>query len=188
MKINLFLCAFAALLFVQCGKSNDPFLIKKGAVGDLTDHTKMKQLDSLFSKDSIVKINSSPNALETQGEVEIFGKDGKKLLLLSPEKETDPNSTITDIVVYDPRFKTEKGLSINSTFKDFTDQYTISDMQRIINGVLVFFADTDIYLLFDSKYLTEEAKNDPDLKLEAKYIQADAPIKYLRIGWNPDSK
>ena len=188
MKKTLFLCALAALLFVQCGKDSDPFLIKKGAVGNLTDHTKMKQLDSIFAMDSIVITNSSPNALETQGEVEVYEKGGQKLMLLSPKNETDPNSTITDIMIFDSRYKTEKGLNINSTYKDFRDNHTVSDMQRIINGVLVFFSDSDIYLLIDAKYLNDEVRNDPDVKLEANHISDSATIKYFRIGWNAELK
>lgn len=187
MKKTLFFGVLAALLFVQCGKESDnPFLIKKGAIGKLTDQVKMKQLDSIFITDSIVKISSSPNALETQGEVEIYEEGGQKLLLLSPHNETDPNSNITDVMIFDSRYKTEKGLSTLSTYKDFRDNHTVSDVQRIINGVMVFFSDTDIYLTIESKYLTGEVRNDPDAKLEAQHIIDSAPIKYFRIGWSPN--
>ncbi|SRR5690606_32563387 len=189
MKKTLFLGALVALMFVQCGKdgNNDPFAIKNGSIGNLTENTKIKQLDSIFSLDSIVKTHSSPNAIETQGEVEIYEKGGKRLLLLSPEDETDPNSNITDILVYDSRFTTEKGLNNASTFKDFKENYTISSMEPIINGVLVFFSDSDIYLTIDGKYLTPEVRNNPSAKLEAHHITDSAPIKYMRIGWNPEN-
>ncbi len=117
MKKILFIGALASLLFVQCGKDSDPFLIQNGAIGNLNKDIKIKQVDSIFAQDSIVKISSSPNALETQGEVEIYEKGGKQLLLLSPNNENDPNSTITNIQVFDPRYKTDKGLSTASTFK-----------------------------------------------------------------------
>lgn len=188
MKKTLFLSALVALLFVQCGKDSDPFSIKNGAVGGLTNQTKMRQLDSIFASDSIVKIHSSPNALETQGEVEIYEKGGQKLLLLSPANETDPNSTITDIMIFDSRYKTEKGISTSSTFKDFKDNYSVSTIQPIINGVLVFFSDSDIYLTIESKYLPEEIRNNQDAIIKADQISDSAPIKYFRIGWDPDVK
>lgn len=188
MKKTLFLGALMALFFVQCGKDKDPFLIKPGAVGTLTSNTKMKQLDSIFAADSIVKTHSSPNALETQGEVEIYEKGGKKLLLLSPKNETDPNSTITDIMIFDSRYKTEKGLTTSSTFKDFKDNHTVSHIERIINGVLVFFSDTDIYLNIDARYLPTEIRNNPDASVEASQIDDQAVVKYFRIGWEPEIK
>ena len=185
MKKILFLSALMAILFVQCGKTSDsdPYLIKEGAIGGVTTTTKIKELDSIFATDSLVKIHNSPNAIETQGEVEVYDTSGKKLLLLSPKNEIDPNSTITDILIHDARYKTEEGLSLESTFKDFTDHYTVGDIHRIINGVMVFFSDSDIYLTIDAKHLTEEARNDRQLELTAEHIDETAPIKYLRIGW-----
>src|SRR5690606_19548822 len=103
MKKTLLILGIVSLAFVQCGKDSDHFAIKNGSIGNLNKEIKIKQIDSIFAEDSIVKINSSPNALETQGEVEIYEKGGKKLLLLSPDDETDPNSTITNVQVFDSR-------------------------------------------------------------------------------------
>ena len=186
--LSLVAMVFGAMLFVGCGKDNDPFLIKDGSIGNLTSEIKMKQLDSIFARDSIVKINSSPNALETQGEVEIYEKGGQKLLLLSPEDETDPNATITDILVFDSRYKTEKGLDRTSLFKDFKENYTIGNTQRILNGVLVFLTDSDVYLTIDQQYLKEEVRYNPDLPITTEHILDSAPVKYFRIGWESTAK
>lgn len=180
---KILLIGIAASFFVQCKKNTDSFLIKNGAIGNLTKDIKMKQIDSIFAEDSIVKINSSPNALETQGEVEIYEKGGKKLLLLSPADESNPNSTITDILVYDARYKTEKGLNANSTFKDIIANYEIASIQKIINGVMVFLKDSDIYFTIDEKFLSEEQRLNPEAQVEASQIADDATLKYFRLGW-----
>src|SRR5690554_1157914 len=124
MKKTVFIVGIISIVFLQCSKQkSDPFLIGSGVIGKLTKEIKIKQIDSIFATDSIVKINASPNALETQGEVEIYEKGGKKLLLLTPDVENDPNSTITNIQVFDPRYVTEKGLGPASTFKDVKANY-----------------------------------------------------------------
>ena len=183
MKKILFIGALASLLFVQCGKDSDPFLIQNGAIGNLNKDIKIKQVDSIFAQDSIVKISSSPNALETQGEVEIYEKGGKQLLLLSPNNENDPNSTITNIQVFDPRYKTDKGLSTASTFKDVKANYTIDNLETTINAVVVFLKETDVYLTIDKKHLPEELRYDMNIEIEASQIPDSAPIKYFMIGW-----
>lgn len=183
MKKTLLILVIASLAFVQCGKDSDPFLIKNGAIGNLNNEIKIKQIDSVFAKDSIVKINSSPNALETQGEVEIYEKGGEKLLLLSPDDENDPNSTIKNIQVFDPRYKTEKGLNSASTWKDVKANYTVDNIQTTINAVVIFLKETDIYLTIDKKSLPEELRYNMDLKVEASQIPDDAPFKYFMIGW-----
>jgi hypothetical protein len=183
MKKTLLIIGIISLAFVQCGKDSDPFLIQNGAIGNLTKEIKIKQVDSIFANDSIVKINSSPNALETQGEVEIFEKGGKKLLLLTPEEENNPNAKITNIQVLDSRYKTAKGLSLASTFKDVKANYTIDNLQTTINAVVVFLKDTDVYLTIDKKSLPEALRYNMNIEIEASQIPDDAPIKYFMIGW-----
>lgn len=183
MKKTIFIGVVAALLFVQCGKDSDPFNINTGSIGNLNSEIKIKQIDSIFAKDSIVKINSSPNALETQGEVEVYEKGGKKLLLLSPNDENDPNSTISNVQVFDSRYKTEKGLNSASTFKDVKANYTIENIQTTINAVVVFLKDSDIYLTIDKKHLPEELRYNMDAKIEASQIPDNASFKYFMIGW-----
>ncbi len=188
MKKTLLIIGIVSLAFVQCGKDSDPFLIKNGSIGNLNKDIKIKQIDSIFAEDSIVKINSSPNALETQGEVEIYEKGGKQLLLLSPEDENDPNSTIKNIQVFDSRYKTEKGLTTASTWKDVKANYTIDNIETTINAVVIFLKETDVYLTIDKKNLPEDLRNNVDLKIEASQIPDNAPFKYFMIGWEPSEK
>ncbi|MEM0519207.1 hypothetical protein [Aequorivita flava] len=185
---KLLIIALVSLAFIQCGEDSDPFLIQNGAIGNLTKEIKIKQVDSIFASDSIVKINSSPNALETQGEVAIYENGGKQLLLLSPQKENDPNSPITNIQVLDPRYKTDKGLSTASTFKDVKANYTIDNIETTINAVVIFLKETDVYLTIDKKSLPEELRYDMNLEVEANQIPDEAPIKYFMIGWEPSTE
>ncbi|OAB79551.1 hypothetical protein [Cochleicola gelatinilyticus] len=183
MKKTLLLGAIATLLFVQCGKEKDPFMISNGQVGSFTKDLQTKQIDSIFATDSIVKLNPTENALGTQGEVEVWDKNGEKLLLLSPDNERDPNSTITNIQVFDTRYKTEKGLNSGSTFKDLKDNYTITNIQTTINSVVIFLEETDVYVTIDKKQLSENLRYDPSLKIEASQIPDEAKFKYFMIGW-----
>jgi len=186
MKKTIFIGALAALFFVQCGKKNDPFLIKSGAVGNLTKESQMKQVDSLFTNDSIVKLNPIKNAIGTQGEVEIYEKGGAKLLLLSPDDEGDPNSKITNIQILDNRYKTEKGLHKGSTFKDVKANYTIINIETTINAVVVFLKNTDVFITIDKKQLPENLRYNPSVKIESSQIPDEATFKYFMVGWESD--
>ncbi|MDN3725467.1 hypothetical protein QRD02_13845 [Aequorivita sp. SDUM287046] len=188
MKKTLLIITIISIALVQCGKDSDPFLIKNGAIGSLNKEIRIKQIDSIFAEDSIVKISSSPNALETQGEVEIYEKGGKLLLLLSPEDETDSNSTITNIQVFDSRYKTEKGLTPASTFKDVKANYTIDNIETTISAVVIFLKETDVYLTIDKKNLPESLRSNMDVKIEASQIPDEATFKYFMIGWEPPAE
>ncbi len=186
MKNTLLISAIVAILFVQCGKSEDPFLIKSGAIGGLTKTSLMKQVDSIFAQDSIVKLNPIKDALGTQGEVEVYDKDGSKLLLLSPKDESDPASVINNIQVFDSRYKTDKGLNAKSTFKDLKDNYAIQDIETTISSVVVFLSDSELFITIDKKELPEDLRYDPSLKIEASQIPDGATFKYFMLGWDQE--
>lgn len=178
--------ALSVLVFVQCETKQDPFSVTEGRVGLLTKEVQMKQLDSIYTTDSLVRLSAIKNALGTQGEVEIYEKGGEKLFLVSPHDESDPNSTINTIQIFDKRFKTDKGLSTASTFKDIKDNYTIKDILTGINTVVIFLEESDVYITIDKKQLSENARYDPSLKIEASHIPDTATFKYIMVGWDKE--
>lgn len=181
---TLLLAAVTTFLFVQCEEEKDPFLVLNDSVGPVSNTTQMKQLDSIFEQDSIVKLNPIRNAIDTQGEVEVYDKEGNKLLLLSPYDESDPNSKIANIQVFDARYKTDKGLSKASTFKDVKANYEIEAIENAINSVVVFLKGTNLYLTIDKKELPEEVRYNFNSKIEASQIPPTAKFKYFMIGWD----
>lgn len=189
MKNKWLLALCLGFLMTQCAKKSDPFAIAEGSIGILTKEVQMKELDSIFAQDSLVKLNPIEGALGTQGEVEIYDKAGTKLLLISPEDESDPDSKITNIQVFDARFKTDKGLGPKSTFGDVKKNYTISGVQNAINSVVVFLKDSDIYLTIDKKQLPENIRYNYSAKIEETQIPNEAKFKYFMISWDqPDDE
>ncbi len=74
---SILLSVLTFLLFIQCAEEKDPFLISNNNVGNLIIGMKIKQVDSLFASDSIVKVIPTLKELPTQGEVEIYEKAEK---------------------------------------------------------------------------------------------------------------
>lgn len=176
------------LLFVQCEKESNRFLIQKGAIGNLTKSTPIKQIDSIFEQDSIVWLNPINNSLGIQGEIEIFEKGGKKLLLLSPENENDSNSVIINIQVFDDRYKTEQGFNSGSTFKDLKENYKITAIDNAINSVVIYLEDSEIFITIDKKQLPENVRYNYTTKIESTQIPLEATFKYFMIAWDVDDK
>lgn len=178
------LLALITILFYQCGPDTDPFLISDGAVGPLTKDLMIRQVDSVFEGDSLVLSTPLGNTLGTQGEVEIYEKGGIKLLLVSPEDPNDPYSMISYVQVFDPRYRTDKGLTISSTFKDIKDNYQIKSIENAINSVVIFLQDSDVYLTIDKQELPEDIRYNYTARIEATQIPDDATFKYFMIGWD----
>lgn len=187
MKKTWLLVLSLGFLLTQCAEKTDPFAIAPGSIGTLTKDAQIKQLDSIFAQDSLVKLNPVENALGTQGEVEIYDKSGNKLLLISPDDESDPNSRITNIQVFDGRYKTDKGLGPKSTFGDIKKNYSVAAVQNAINSVVVLLEDSDIYVTIDKKQLPENIRYNYSAKIEATQIPEDATFKYFMISWDQSS-
>ena len=120
-KITILFLA-TSLFIVGCANGN--FEIKKGKVGQITTKTTMNDLAQLFANDSIVKNLSEGatgyNYLQDDDEYLIFEKGGKHLLTIVPKEQLDSTSTIKSIEIFDSRYATEDGLSLNSSFSEDT--------------------------------------------------------------------
>ncbi len=183
---KIFLTGLVIFLFVQCAKERNPFLISNKAVGDLTIGMKIKQVDSIFAMDSIVRLSPRQNQSSSFGELEIYEKSGKKLLLISPLNNYDPDALIENFQFFDDRYKTVKGLNINSTFKDIKENYEIANIETTLSTVLIFLKDSDLFINIDKKELPENFRYNPNLVIDVTNIPNEAKIKYFMLAWKID--
>ena len=185
-KKRSILCAgIIALTAIQCTKTeaSDPFLIQQGQIGKLIKETTVAALDSVYASDSIVKrIGEGDYVYANKDKYLIYEKGGKHLLTLTPAQQYDSTEIITNIRIIDPRFKTDKGLHVNSTFKAIKEQYTISKINTTFNNILVFVDEIDAYFTIDKKELPQ-ALQQLNTPIKAEQIPDTAKIKYFMIGW-----
>ena len=117
-------------------------------------------------------------------DINIYDKNGKALLTLSPEKRSDSTATVTSVRILDARYKTEKGISMVSTFKDIDKAYTISKIDNLINSIVVSVKEIDISFTIDKKELPSNLRFDRDIAIEASQIPDNAKVKYFFVHWN----
>lgn len=184
MKKKLAIIATLTLAIVSCNQDN-PYLIEKGKIGNLTKETQTSELEALYIADSLVKdsVSSSFNYV-SQAKYKLYSKeDAKHLLTLTPTKLNDSTEVIENIRVFDERFETSKGITLKSTFGDIQDNYKISRVTNSINNVLVFVDEIDAYFVIDKMELPESLRYDVSLAIEAIQIPENAKVKYFMLGW-----
>lgn len=174
------------LLFIECKEEINPFLISNDSVGALTRGMTIKEIDSIFAQDSIVKLYAQNEELPAQGEVEIYDKNGTKLVSISPVTNNDPDALISNFQFFDPRYKTDKGLNLSSTFKDIKANYKISNIETTISTVVIFLEDSDLFINIDKKELPENFRYNPNLVIDITNIPDEAKIKYFMLSWKID--
>lgn len=173
-----------ALLLSSCKKEQDPFEVSKQHIGLLTDSTQVKDLKTIFTADSISKYISGDEFSGSINNIEIFKKGGEKLLILTPGNVLDSTSTVESIQIIDPQYKTAKGISTLSTFKDINAAYNISKIDNLINSVALSVKEINASFVIDKKELPANLRFDLDLKFEEAHIPDNAKIKYFFLMWN----
>lgn len=174
------------LIFIQCKEEINPFLISNDSVGALTRGMTIKEIDSIFAQDSIVKLYAQNEELPTQGEVEIYKKNGTKLVSISPVTNNDPDALISNFQFFDSSYKTDKGLNLSSTFKDIKANYKISNIETTISTVVIFLEDSDLFINIDKNELPENFRYNPNLVIDITNIPDEAKIKYFMLSWKID--
>ena len=177
---------FIALMFlvISCNNEPKPFEVSKQHIGKLTDSTQVKDLETIYAKDSIVKSISGDEFSGNPNHIEIYEKGGKKLLILDPSQVLDSTSVIESVQIMDSRYKTDKGISTLSTFKDINANYKISRITNLINSVVVFVDDINASFTIDKKELPSELRFDMSLQIEKIQIPDQAKIKYFFVYWD----
>ncbi len=184
MKKTILSLVVVSLILTNCKKEQDPFQISKQHIGLLTDSTQVKDLETIYSNDSIIRYKGGDEFTGNINNIEIFEKGGKKLLTLSPSQALDSTAVIRNIHILDSRFRTDKNISTLSTFKNIQDNYTISSIDNLINSVLVSVNDINASFTIDKKELPANLRFDMKLKIEATHIPDKAKIKYFMINWS----
>lgn len=179
LSLFIFTC-----LFTSCKKEQNPFEISKQHIGLLTDSTQVKDLKSIYVNDSIVKSIGGDEFTGNVNDIEIFEKGGKKLLTLTPKQALDSTSTIASIRILDERYKTDKNITVISTFKDIQNSYKVSRISNLINSIVIAVDEINANFTIDKKELPANLRFDMDLKFETTHIPDHAKIKYFFINWN----
>ncbi|SHI90925.1 hypothetical protein SAMN04487911_107117 [Arenibacter nanhaiticus] len=179
-KIITFSLVLASLLFIQCTSDKDKFLIAKDHVGRLNKFSIVDEFDNIYASDSIVKDTIFTNIGVRTQKIQVYEKGGKHLLSITPT--TDSIQKVDIVRIFDPRFKTEQGVGLNSTFKDIRDKHEIKKIVTSMNNIVVFLKDSDAYFTIEKKELPANLQYS-NTSIEAVQIPDNAKIKYIMVGW-----
>ena len=181
---NLFFTLTIVIIITSCEKNQDPFLVAKHNIGNLTDSTQVKDLETIFLNDSIVKFVGGDEFTGNINNIDIYDKAGNHLLVLTPNESLDSTAVVDNIRIMDSRYKTKKNISKLSTFKDIQAAYKINRIDNLISSININVNEINAYFTIDKNELPANLRFDMKLTIEASQIPDDAKIKYFMINWN----
>ena len=169
------------LMAISCAR-NTTFLITDDQVGKLHKTNTVKDLETIFEGDSVVNDTFEENKELRSKRIKIFEKGGALLMTLTPNK--DSVQTLENVRIEDPRFVSEKGIGLNSTFKDINANYTIDKIITAMNNIVVTVKGSNLYFTISKEELPGNIRFS-STPIEAVQIPDEAKIKYVMIAWNP---
>ena len=173
------------VLFVQCS-NNSKYIVEKGKVGLLDKNTKVEQLTTIFENDSLVSILHAEKDKELfsneTDEFIVYSKEGNKLLEIAPQKQQDSLSKIKSIQIFDVNYKTDKGISLQSTFKDINENYMVNKVETTLTSATLFIDELNATISIDKKDLGLNSFSREEISIDQ--IPDIAKVKYFTIWFN----
>lgn len=176
---GIFLIVILASTSCSSGDS-DPFSMGPDRVGRLQRSSRISQLDSIYIADSLVR-DSTMLSMGMNSGFQVFEKGGTLLLTLT--QASDTVERIGNIRIHDNRFKTEKGITLESTFAEITAKYEIQKVITSFKNLVILLKDTDVYFTISREDLPSDLRFSTD-PIEAVQIPDDTPIRYLMVAWD----
>ncbi len=182
MKLK-FIIISILFLGVSCAKKTDPFLITPQSIGELTNKSRVSDLESIYVNDSIVKQIAGDGFAENNDKIKILDKKGNDLLRLEAKAQFDSIATITSVRIMNAKYKTDKGIGLTSTFGEISKNYKISKITNTLSSVIVNLDEINAFVVIDKKELPTEFMFDTDTNIEASQIPNEAKLKYFWLDW-----
>lgn len=164
----------------SCTERDTTFLISNEKIGKLDKTSLVRDLELIYEGDSLVKDTLS-SRISHQRKIKIYEKGGKHLLTLTPTTDSIPK--IENVSIKDPRFQTENGIGLKSTFKDIQDQYDIKKTVTTLHSVVIFPKGSNLYFTIDKADLPSNLRYSTT-NIDAVQIPDEAKLKYLMMGWD----
>ncbi|OIQ28174.1 MAG: hypothetical protein BM564_10645 [Bacteroidetes bacterium MedPE-SWsnd-G2] len=183
MTKSILSIAALALALSSCQSPTDPFIIQKHNIGLLTDSTRVKDLNLAFPNDSIVQFKKGDEFRSGANKIDIYAKGGDKLLSLSTSQILDSTAVIKNVQILDSRYKTDKGISAISSFKDISENYTISKINNLISNIVISVDEINASFTIDKKELPANLRFDLNLNIESSQIPDNAKVKFFMLHW-----
>ena len=85
MKNYIVLASLFIIIFCSCSTKTDPFIISNSNIGLLNDSTKVLELKTIYTNDSIIKFDPANPTVSPTADINILDKNGTELLVLTPK-------------------------------------------------------------------------------------------------------
>ncbi len=162
----------------------DSFLITENSVGIFNKGMTISKVIQLIPEKQIKKkIGYGEFEEDTYDDYEIYDEYNRHLVTLTPLIQNNLNSTINRILIIDHRFKTESGISVNSTYSELLKLFKVSDYSPDIKHVVLSVGQLGAWFSIRKTELEQGWWNEESKKINKSKIPSDSHFDSFVIWW-----
>ncbi|MDP6922884.1 MAG: hypothetical protein QGH06_07945 [Lutibacter sp.] len=151
--------------------------------------TELEDLSAIFVNDSLVSPIESGASTQTDSFFStddashtVYDSEGQKKLTLVYEYQGDSLSKLRSVQLFGGDYHTDRGLSIQSTFKDINEHYRIDKIETTLSSAILFIDELNATIAIDKKELG--LRGLASQKVVVGQIPDMAKIKYMTLWFD----
>lgn len=163
----------------------DSFLITPTHVGLFNKGMTIQEAMSLFPKQQVVqKRGYGEFEDDIYYDYQFYDPQNNHLLTLTPTMSMDMKQKINRVLIIDSRFRTNKKISLKSTYADLKKQYEVINYSPDMDHIVLTVDELNAWLSISKDYLEKGWWNEKEKKINPDKIPADAKFDSFVIWWN----
>lgn len=149
MKRIAFYLVLFVLFLTSCNSVSSDFLLTETQVGVLKKDTKISEIQQIYTGDFSIKKSD-----------ELFWEVYQKEELLLKLTPNASNEKIYTIEVFSPKFSTNDGVSLKTTFAELQKKYQSFDVSVTLKSLLLCPQNSNLCFIFDKSSLMASKTGD----------------------------
>ena len=185
MKKILILLILTLMFSISYGQKNiNNFMVTDTSVGIFNKGMTVSDVLKLVEDDQIKKVIDFDDYENSYDDYQYFDSNQNHLLTLTPSKQDDKNSKINRILIIDDRYKTDKKISLSSTYADLKDSYEITKYEPAMEHIVLIVDELNAWFSIDKNQLLENWWDDSRKQIDKSKIPDKATFDSFVIWWN----
>lgn len=163
----------------------DLFLVTENSVGIFKKGMTINEVIQMVPKRQIKKkVGYGEFEDDTYDDYEIYDKENQHILTMTPLTQNDSNSTINRVLIIDNRFRTESGISVESTYSELIKSYKVTDYSPDLEHIVLSVEQIGAWFSIEKTELEKGWWDEKTKRIDKTKIPSDSHFDSFVIWWN----
>ncbi len=183
MQKNILFPLVFIFLMSACSKEKKQTTFGKNHVGPVHSAIKPEQVNQLFTRDSIGKLEESQGIVQQKTQKIYDPKTGQPLLELIFQNQGD-SLQLHAIEIISKKYVSDKGVPAFAPLREWKSKHKLTKADRTLRHIIVYVDDINATLTFKEEDLPYNLQHRPLSKVDPDLIKKDARPSNVIVFFN----